>query len=127
MLFFKEDFEVLRGVWFDPEGGGANCGRWGSGPLLTGQPEPSHHFQSAVAIASSVLQSSGGLPRFSIFRNTAFGRVALPADRRGFLSLTQAKIMILIFESKRKNKRKLYPTFARGQCRNDGPIVLPCR
>lgn len=44
-----------------------------------------------------------------------------------FSSLTHAKMMIRVLESNRKNSLNRRPIFARRQCRNSVPIVLPCR
>ena len=58
---------------------------------------------------------------------TAFFCSRVPEDRNVFSSLTQAKMMIRVLESNRKKRRNRRPIFARRQCRNAGPIVLPCR
>ena len=51
----------------------------------------------------------------------------LPDARKLCSSLIQAKMMILLLESKRKNRRKRRPILARRQCLNTGPMVLPWR
>lgn len=77
--------------------------------------------------ASNASQSSRGFPDLSIFWKTIKGSVFAPDERRVCMSFTQAKMIILVFESNRKNNRKRLPIFARRQWRNLGPMVLPCR
>jgi len=71
--------------------------------------------QSAWLAATRAAQSSGGLPRPSIFSNTAYGSDLLPDDRRVCSSLTQAYTMTFALESYRKNSRYRLPSLARRQ------------
>lgn len=55
--------------------------------------------QFALLAATSAAQSSGGLPRPSIFSNTAYGSDLLPAARKVCSSLTHANTITLVLES----------------------------